>query len=33
MRIIGGASLFTTDVMVEGADFEKANSLLESINI
>ena len=33
MRIIGGSSLYLTDVMVEGDDFEKANSLLESISI
>lgn len=33
MRIIGGSSLYLTDVMVEEDDFEKANSLLESISI
>lgn len=33
MRIISGGSLFGTDIMVKEADFDKANSLLESINI
>ena len=33
MRIIGGRSLFGTDVMVEENDFDRANDLLESISI
>lgn len=33
MRIIGGRSLYLTDIMVEEDDFDKANSLLESISI
>lgn len=33
MRIIGGSSLFRTDVMVNEVDFDKANSLLESISM
>lgn len=33
MRIISGSSLYGTDVMVEEIDFQKANSLLESISI
>lgn len=33
MRIISGGSLYGTDVMVEEDDFDKANSLLESISI
>lgn len=33
MRIITGSSPFNTDIMVEEADFDKANSLLESIGI
>ena len=33
MRIIGGSSLFGTDVMVAEDDFDAANSLLESISI
>ena len=33
MRLISGRSLLGTDLMVEEADFDKANSLLESINM
>ncbi len=33
MRIIGGISMFETEVMVEKSDFDRANSLLESISI
>ena len=33
MRIIGGSSLFGTDVMVAEDDFDAANNLLESISI
>lgn len=33
MRIIGGCSIFGTDVMVNEDDFHKANNLLESIYI
>ena len=33
MRIITGSSPFNTDIMIEEDDFEKANSLLESISI
>lgn len=33
MRIIAGSSLFETDVMVADYDYERANSLLESISI
>lgn len=33
MRIIGGGSIFGTDVMVNEEDFEDANILLESISI
>ena len=33
MRIISGISLLDTDIMVEQGDFDKANSLLESIGI
>ena len=31
MRLIGGVSLFGTDIMVAQADVDRANSLLESI--
>ena len=33
MRIIGGGSLFATEVMVAEYDFDRANKLLESISI
>ncbi|HZK00408.1 MAG TPA: DUF2007 domain-containing protein [Tissierellaceae bacterium] len=33
MRIIGGGSIFGTDVMVAEADYEQAITLLESIGI
>lgn len=33
MRIIGGGSIFGTDIMVDEVDFEKAHDLLESISI
>lgn len=33
MRIIGGSSLYGTDVMIDKRDFERANALLESISI
>jgi hypothetical protein len=33
MRIIGGSSIFGTDILVDEANFDKANSLLESICI
>ncbi len=33
MRIIGGSSLYGTDVMIDKGDFDRANSLLESISI
>ena len=31
MRLIGGVSLFGTDIMVAEADVDRANSLMESI--
>lgn len=33
MRIIGGSSLFGTDIMIKEEDFEEAISLLESIGV
>ena len=33
MRIIGGSSIFGTDVMVAETDYEQAITLLESIGI
>lgn len=33
MRIITGSSPFSTDIMVEESDFDRANGLLESISI
>lgn len=33
MRIIGGGSIFGTDVMVDEDDYDKGNNLLESISI
>lgn len=33
IRIIGGGSIFGTDVMVDKEDFDRANDLLESISI
>lgn len=33
MRIIGGSSIFGTDIMVNEVDFEKAHDLLESLSI
>lgn len=33
MRIIGGSSLFGTDLMVEEGDYEIAKGLLESISM
>ncbi len=33
MRIIGGGSIFGTDIMVRESDFDEAVSLLESISI
>lgn len=32
MRIISGSSPFTTDIMVDEAAYERANSLLEQIS-
>ncbi len=33
IRIISGGSFFGTDIMINKDDFDKANSLLESIGI
>lgn len=33
MRIIGGSSLYGTDIMIDKTDFDRANRLLESISI